>query len=150
MVFKSSSTKNTSDLSDTRYYCDNCTLASFLHCGASCWQGPHHGAKKSTNQRVSLSPPCTSFVNFSLSRTTTGGLNVSYQEWELIQLSKLLESPFFFSMNRYMNFINKEIVKHNFSVWLLIFLKNSITKMYLIIFMLTFFKKSQNIKLQKF
>lgn len=56
----------------------------------------------------------------------------------------------FFSMNRYMNFINKEIVKHNFSVWLLFFLKNSITKMYLIIFMLTFFKKSQNIKLQKF
>lgn len=42
---------------------------------------------------------------------------------------------FFFSMNRYMNFINKENVKHNFSVWLLIFLKNSITKIYLILFM---------------
>lgn len=41
----------------------------------------------------------------------------------------------FFSMNRYMNFINKENVKHNFSVWLLIFLKNSITKIYLILFM---------------
>lgn len=53
------------------------TLESLRHSGASCWQGPHHGAKKSTTQ-ISLEARCkTFFSKLAGVSCSTGGCNVS-------------------------------------------------------------------------